>query len=318
MTSDRVLVFGAAGHLGLPVARWISYHDPAVQLRLATRNNKSRMSLAQEFPDAEIIAADYLDADAMKAALDGVSAVFVVTPDFLDEKQAMENLVAGARAAGDMRVIVRIQGVLPNVKPSDVPRDMRDLGGPATQHFVARSILNDSGLPVVHLNMVAYLTDDLLRWGNPIREYDLLSMPYNRRAAWVDPADVGEAAARIILSHDDRHIGHQYDVDNGHDVLEFDEVARMLSDVLQRRIGYDDSVETWRKLMGARYNQLWRGGEEYFLKFYEFEQHREFAARTSGTLGWLLQRPPLTLRGWMQINAANLAPLPSQSGSSGR
>ncbi|MGV0598884.1 NAD(P)H-binding protein, partial [Mycolicibacterium pulveris] len=235
MTSDRVLIFGAAGHLGLPVARWISYHDPDTRLRLATRNSKNQTNLAQEFPNAEIISADYLDVDDMKAALDGVSAVFVVTPDFLDEKQAMENLVASARAAGDIRVIVRIQGVLPNVKPSDVPHDMRDVGGPATQHFVARSILNDSGLPVVHLNMVAYLTDDLLRWGNPIREHDLLSMPYNRRAAWVDPADVGEAAARIILSRDDRHIGHQYDVDNGHDVLEFDEVARMLSDVLQRQ-----------------------------------------------------------------------------------
>src|SRR5687767_12119616 len=107
MTSDRVLIFGAAGHLGLPVARWISYHDPDTRLRLATRNSKNQTNLAQEFPNAEIISADYLDVDDMKAALDGVSAVFVVTPDFLDEKQAMENLVASARAAGDIRVIVR-------------------------------------------------------------------------------------------------------------------------------------------------------------------------------------------------------------------
>jgi uncharacterized protein YbjT (DUF2867 family) len=265
--------------------------------------------LAQRFPGAEIISADYLNPKEMQAALDGVTVVFVVTPDFLDEQRAMEILAQAARASGKVRLIARIIGNLPNMKLSDIPADMQALGGTAVQHFTAQSVLDGSGLPVVYFNMPAYLMDDLFRWGGPIRGQSLLSMPYDRRHGWVDPAEVGEAAARVILSRDERHVGLQYDCDNGHDIRTFGEVAEMLSDVLQRPIKYDGTVEVWRKLMGARYNQLFSGvGEAYYLKFYEFEQHHQFAVRTSNTLGTLLQRPPLTLRAWMQINAAGLGP----------
>src|SRR3546814_3501636 len=81
--------------------------------------------------------------------------------------------------------------------------------------------------------MPAYLMDDLIRWSGPIRERSLFLMPFDRRHSWVDPAEVGEAAANIIISRDDRHIGQYYDVECGHEVLRFGDVANMLSDVLR-------------------------------------------------------------------------------------
>src|SRR3546814_10736683 len=98
VANDRVLIFGAAGHIGLPLARWIRYKSPETRLRLVSRNADQRQRLQVEFPDAEVVAADYLDPASMAAALEGISAAFVVTPDFLDEQRAMEILCAEAKS----------------------------------------------------------------------------------------------------------------------------------------------------------------------------------------------------------------------------
>src|SRR3546814_12122648 len=74
VANDRVLIFGATGHIGLPLARWIRYKSPETRLRLVSRNADQRQRLQVEFPDAEVVAADYLDPASMAAALEGISA----------------------------------------------------------------------------------------------------------------------------------------------------------------------------------------------------------------------------------------------------
>src|SRR3546814_1035277 len=152
------LIFGATGHIGLPLARWIRYKSPETRLRLVSRNADQRQRLQVEFPDAEVVAADYLDPASMAAALEGISAAFVVTPDFLDEQRAMEILCAEAKSRKTLRQIVRILGNLPYTKLSDIPEKWRSVGGTLTQHHVARAVLDGSGLPVTYLNMPAYQT----------------------------------------------------------------------------------------------------------------------------------------------------------------
>ncbi|MBW9107437.1 NmrA family NAD(P)-binding protein [Paraburkholderia phenoliruptrix] len=310
MTANRVLIFGASGHLSLPVARWINYRSPQTLLRLATRSEVSKGALARLFPNAELVTADYLDPESLAAAFSGVTEVFVVTPDFLDEDRAMTNLVNCARQSKQLRLIVRILGNLPNVTLDNLTPELRNFGGgTATQHFLARSILDASGLPVTYLNMSAYLMDDLVRWSGPIRQYATLLMPYERRVAWVDPEDVGEAAARIILSGDRRYVGQHFNVESGQDILTFRQVAEMLSDVLHSPIAYDDSVERWLNIVGPRYNQIFGAkGADYYLQFYRFEQLHELAVCTSNSLGMLLQRPPTTLRSWIKANTAAFDP----------
>jgi uncharacterized protein YbjT (DUF2867 family) len=307
--NDQVLIFGAAGHLGLPLARWIRYKSPETKLRLVSRNADQRHRLQADFPDAEVVAADYLDPGSMAAALEGISAAFIVTPDFLDEQKAMEILCAEAKSKKSLKQIVRILGNLPYTTLSEIPEKWRSVGGTLTQHHVARAVLDDSGLPVTYLNMPAYLMDDLVRWSGPIREQSLLVMPYDRRHSWVDPTDIGEAAANIIMSRDDRHIGQYYDAECGYEVFRFGDVANILSDVFRRHINYDDSPETWRSLNGPRYKALYGDhAEEYFLAFYHFEQTHEFSVRNSNVLETLLAREPTSLRSWIKCNANAVLP----------
>src|SRR3546814_19623927 len=76
---------------------------------------------------------DYLDPASIAAALEGISAAFVVTPDFLDEQRAMEILCAAAKSRKTLRQIVRILGNLPYTNLSDIPAKWRTVGVTLTQ-----------------------------------------------------------------------------------------------------------------------------------------------------------------------------------------
>src|SRR3546814_4491296 len=125
--------------------------------------------------------------------------------------------------------------------------------------------------------MPAYLMDDLSRWSGPIRERSLFLMPFDRRHSWVDPAEVGEAAANIIISRDDRHIGQYYDVECGHEVLRFGDVANMFSDVFRGKFIYVNSPETWRSLADPHYKVLFVvHDKDSFLAFNHFDRPKGF------------------------------------------
>src|SRR3546814_3654245 len=92
MAAGKVLIFGASGHIGGPVARFMRYKGWRERLRLATSSAAKLDRLRVSFPDCETVVADYLNLDSLNDALKGVRTVFVITPDFIDEPVAMSNL----------------------------------------------------------------------------------------------------------------------------------------------------------------------------------------------------------------------------------
>lgn len=305
---ERILVFGASGHIGGPLARFITYQGHGASLRLATSDEAKLQRLRDDFPKSECISVSYLDRAGMVQALEGIDRVFIVTPDFLDEKEAMANLVHAAQRSGRVKQIVRILGDLPSMTLAKVSPALRAFGrGTAIQHFQAREILDASALPVTYLNIAAYLMDDFLRWSGPIRSRRTFLMPFERLAAWLDPGELGEAAARILLSRDDRHLHRHYSLTNGSDLLTFGEVAGIISDVLQEPVKHEASLQVWREQMGERYRALYgAGADDYFQEFYAFEQRHQFAFYRSDVLQRILGRTPKTLRAWFEQNADRL------------
>src|SRR3546814_7852020 len=86
MSAGKVLIFGASGHIGGPVARFMRYKGWRERLRLATSSAAKLDQLRVSFPDCETVVADYLNLDSLNDALKGVRTVFVITPDFIDER----------------------------------------------------------------------------------------------------------------------------------------------------------------------------------------------------------------------------------------
>ena len=90
-----------------------------------------------------------MDKLSLCTALEGIEAVFVITPDFLDEVTAMNNLVGAVNSTGEIKRIFRMIEDPPGLRnEEDVAQVLRDYEfGTATQHLKARKVLSESRLP---------------------------------------------------------------------------------------------------------------------------------------------------------------------------
>src|SRR5437867_8513029 len=138
---DRVLVLGASGHVGGPLAEHVAKQPGAPQLRLATSSPDKAADLSDRFPQAEIVVANYLDLPSMMAAFEGVDAAFVITPDFtMDERRAMTNIAAAAHHAGTLPHIVKLTGVTIGInRVEELRTAVREYNGSSLQYQQARA-----------------------------------------------------------------------------------------------------------------------------------------------------------------------------------
>jgi uncharacterized protein YbjT (DUF2867 family) len=304
---SSVLVFGANNYIGRPLAAFIAARDPTVKLRLAIRSEAHRAGLAAEFPAAEIVIADYYDLASLEAALSGVKGVFVNTPNFCDEERAMTNLVYAARGNLDLVHIVRLLGDPAGMTMERVPDTLKKFGGgAAVQHLRARAVLEASGLPVTYMNITAYFMQNLAgRLMNaPLRRSHTLIVPRNRRMAWIDTRDIGACGAALLLSDDQRHIDQTYHLDNGHDVLWFDELAALMSEAWGVSIRYDGTDEAFIEVAATLVPR--KNFAAYFLAYSQFEQDNETLWRKSDIVEYLTGRRATTLRDWLRENQSSV------------
>ena len=298
---QSMAIFGASGHIGGPMARYLQFHAPQVRLRLIGSNADKVEILQENFPGVEVVQANYFDQASLDAAMAGMAGVMVLTTTGLREEPAMTNLVAAVRKAGCLTHMIRVVGVQPDSNPRRIPQALRDYGlGLEIQHPIARQILDDAELPVTYLNVGASYMDNFLRMVPSIQN-DLLPWP-DRLVPYVDPREVGEAAARLMLSDDARHIGQFYTLNNGDTPLRTSEVAQLMTEVFLRRIHHDGS----REALDEYFKPLVEAGllppqvPEYLWNFFQYEEANAPVWVPSQFLERVLGRKPTTLRAWLQ------------------
>lgn len=295
----RVAVFGANARIGGAVAAAISERAPQVAMTLITRTAGAGDQLAADFPKARIAVANYYDLPSLVDALAGADGIFVVTPDFLDEDEAMTNLIHAVQSHGQARHIVRLLADPPGMTIERIPAALQSFGsGPAIQHMRARRVLEVSGLPITYMNIAAYFMQNFtMHLGASIRSHRVLTIPRDRRMAFIDAADVGACAAALLLSENPRHIDQIYHLDNGYDVMHFSEVAELMSKVFGESIGYDGSDESYRALSGPNIIARFKRPDaiDYFLNYSQFEQDNETVWRKTDVVEFLTGRPAVRL-----------------------
>ncbi|MGQ4615642.1 NmrA family NAD(P)-binding protein [Nocardia sp. R7R-8] len=297
---ERILVFGASGHVGGPAAAAIAAAPDAPALRLATSSAEKAAELRAGFPSAEVVQASYTDVAGLVAAFDGVDAAFLITPDFrIDERQAMINISAAAYAAGTQPHLVKLVGVTIGVNNvNELRTALRDTPGPSLQYQQARAVLNASGLPVTFLNCFANFMDDFLTvWLPPVLNRRVLAAPYDRSSLFVDTRDVGEAAAQLLLRpHNREHDGYMRHI-TGTQRIKFSEIAGIMTDILGVEIAYEDDPHKFKSELGDLFTAHYGPGViDWFLAFSENEQKEEPLFIVTDELRYLLGREPRTLR----------------------
>jgi uncharacterized protein YbjT (DUF2867 family) len=294
-----ILVFGAAGTLGGPLARFLRREAPQVRLRLASSRQEGCEALSRSFPGAEVVHADYYDLPRLEAAVQGMEGMFVNVPVPKDEAAATKNLIAAVEKAGCTVHIIRAGfGIQPEANEHRVPPPMRAFVG---GDRVAKRMLDESGLPVTYFNFGAAFTENFLKMRPALRRERTLVW-HDRLVPYIDKRDIAEAAARVLLSDNHRHLGQFHTLNNGQDLMRPSEVAALMTQLFGERIAFDGSRERFL----AEYQTSWGPMLPRLWEFFEFERDNEVVWALNDFVERTIGRRPITLREWLMENRREL------------
>ena len=305
---QSIAVFGASGRMGSHVVDYLRYAAPSIPLRLLASSPSAQQTLRERYPGSDIRIANYLEPSTLEPALSDIEGIFVVTASGVDEKQAMTNFVEAAQRSGSVRHVIRIMGYAPDSHADQVPASFVEVGGDCDQHYIAKEVLRHSGLPITFLNLGASLMDNLLFTAGAIRRSRTLVWP-QRSVPLMDGRDVGEVAARLLLSDDARHIGQFHTINNGYDYPTTSDIAEIMSDVFRMHVDHDASWESFDAEYGAMLNA--RQGRttesKYRYQYFKWE-YRNWMWALNDFSEKLLGRRPNVLRSWLLEHKEHFLP----------
>lgn len=231
-----ILVTGSTGTIGAQVLSNLQGQD--VEIRALTRSPAKA-----QFPSGvTAVRGDLSDIDSLRAALEGVSTLFLLVPNVADElTQAMLALTA-AREAG-VKGIVYLS-VMKGEAYADVPHF-------AGKHTVERMI-EALDLPATVLRPAYFIQNDL-RLKEPLVNFGVYGMPIGAKGvSMVDIRDIGEAAAIELLRRERSAtpLPRETYTLAGPDALTGESIASLWSEALGRTIRYggDDLVTLEQRL----------------------------------------------------------------------
>lgn len=210
-----VLVTGATGTIGRRVARQLTARG--VQVRAASRRGDTVGA------GTASVRFDYLDRPSWAGALDGVRVLFVVRPpDMTDVTRDLLPFLDAARSAGVRHVtFLSVQGA---DRLTVVP------------HARVERWLRGSGLGWTIVRPSFFMQNLITAHAQDLRAGTLVLPAGHGRTAFVDAEDVAAVAAAALadpVAHDRRVW-----TPTGSQALSYDEVARDLSEVLDRPVRY--------------------------------------------------------------------------------
>ncbi|WP_433413371.1 SDR family oxidoreductase [Microtetraspora malaysiensis] len=217
MTSDLIAVTGATGQLGRRVAHRLA--AAGVDQRLVVRDT----SRAPDLPGAHAVAAAYEDADALRAALDEVQTLLLVSATETAGRVALHtSAVDAALNAGVSRIVyVSFLGAAPDATFTF-----------ARDHWHTEQHIRESGVRFTFLRNSLYM--DLVPYF--VGEDGVIRGPAGQgRAGMVARDDIADVAAVVLREHG--HDGVTYDV-TGPRALTMAEAAETITRVTGKPTRY--------------------------------------------------------------------------------
>jgi uncharacterized protein YbjT (DUF2867 family) len=219
-----ILVTGSTGTIGSQVLTRLQGTDREV--RALTRSPEKAQVPAGITP----VKGDLSDIDSVRAALTGVSTLFLLAPNVADELTQTMLTLSAAREAG-VKGIVYLS-VFKGETYTDVPHF-------AGKHTVERMI-EDLDLPATVLRSAYFIQNDL-RQKDPLLTHGVYGMPIGSKGlSMVDIRDIGAAAAIELLRRERAAtpLGRETYELVGPDSLTGETIAAIWSEALGRPIRY--------------------------------------------------------------------------------
>jgi len=285
-----ILVTGASGTIGSQV---LSFLDPkAVEIRALTRSPETA-----NFPaGVTAVKGDLSDIDGFRAALEGVSTLFLLGPNVADESTQVLLALNAARDAGVKGVVYL------SVYKAD---DFADLPHFASKAAVERMI-EAYDLPVTVLRPAYFMQNDA-RLREALLTYGVYGMPIGSKGlSMIDIRDIGEAAARELMRREaaDRPLPREaYDL-VGPDALTGDDLAALWSGILGRPIVFGDDLEAFEQNLKPFAPAWYVYDLKLMMRRYQ-QQGALGSADQVSRMEALLGRPARTYRAFAEETAAS-------------
>ena len=234
-----ILVTGSTGTIGSQVLSHLQ--GRVADVRALTRSpEKARVPFG-----VTPVRGDLADVDSVRAALEGVSTLFLLAPNVADELTQAMLAVEVAREAG-VKGIVYLS-VFKSEAYADVPHF-------AGKHTVERMI-EDLDLPATILRPAYFIQNDL-RLKEPLLNSGVYGMPIGSKGiSMVDIRDIGEAAAIEMVRRERAAapLGREIYALVGPNSLTGEDITAIWSEALSREVRYGgddlDSLELRLKTM---------------------------------------------------------------------
>ncbi|MEJ1969469.1 MAG: NmrA/HSCARG family protein [Rhizomicrobium sp.] len=288
-----ILVTGSTGTIGSQVVSHLQ--GRGAEIRALTRSPEKARFMA----GVALVKGDLADVDSVRAALAGVSTLFLLVPNVADELTEAMLALNLARDAGIKGVVYL--SVFKGEDYTDVPHF-------AGKYAVERMI-EGLDLPATVLRPAYFIQNDL-RQKDALLGGGVYGMPIGRKGiSMVDTRDIGEAAALELLRRDRAAaaLGRETYELAGPDSLNGDDVAAIWSEALGRSVRYGgddlDALEKRSKAFLPNWNA-------YDLRLMFRRYQEDGAAATPGDLKRLtnlLGRSPRNYRDFAKAAAAQWA-----------
>jgi uncharacterized protein YbjT (DUF2867 family) len=218
-----ILVTGATGAVGTALVSGLSAQGQNVRALVHNPDRARQLSGS----DAEIVFADYADLPSVRAALDNVDSVFLACGNVPDQVEYECTVIDEAEKVGVERIVkLSARGAAIGSRVA-----YWDWHGLIERHLQA------SGVPSVVLQP-GFMMTNLLAAADQVRHQGMFFAPAaDARIAMIDPHDVAAVAAVALTA--DGHGGQTY-VLTGPEAITYQRVARELSAVTGRSVGYVD------------------------------------------------------------------------------
>ena len=228
-----ILVTGATGTIGRNVVAQLTQRGAAVRALVRNPDNANLPAGV----DVGVVQGDLLDVDSLRAAVQGVSTLFLLNAVVPDEFTQALIALNVARQAGVTKVVYL------SVIHSDVYVNVPHFAG----KFGVERMIEQMGFSATLLRPAYFIQNDLTV-KDVVIQHGVYPMPIGSKGlAMADARDIAEVAAIKLIERDQATHPAPLERINivGPDTLTGTDVAGIWTDVLQRPIQYggDDTVQ---------------------------------------------------------------------------
>jgi uncharacterized protein YbjT (DUF2867 family) len=244
--ADTVLVTAGTGKIGREFVTLMARDARAPRVRVTSRDPSSRGAALLRALDPERVEPVVFDVErpeTMRAALDGVTKLFVIAPFIPDMRAWHAKVAEAAKAAGSVEFAVKVSVTGARGPTSDPPP-----GGIPLAHWQGEQALLEAGLRATMIRPTIFMQHFGMSPGLFVAGAERFFLPTGEaRVAWLDCRDIAAMAAALVLADPATRApyeGNAYEL-TGPRAHTARELGEILSLVAGRTVAHVDGAEAF-------------------------------------------------------------------------